>query len=85
MAIEKLKLNYFLDKDYFKYALTTKGLTIKKLAELLNLPDWRLWRVIRQDTIDIKDIFGILDVTGLKFEDLFKPLVKENENENSSK
>lgn len=77
MAIEKLKVNYNLDKDYFKYALTTKGLTMKKLAELLELPDWRLWRVIREDTIDIKEILAILDVTGLKFEELFKPLNKE--------
>lgn len=77
MALEKLKVNYELDKDYFKYALTTKGLTMKKLAELLELPDWRLWRVIRQDTIDIKEILAILDVTGMKFEKLFKPLNKD--------
>lgn len=77
MAIKKLKVDYKLDKDYFKYALTTKGLTMKKLADEMKLPDWRLWRVIRQDTIDIKEILGILDVTGLKFEELFKPLTKE--------
>jgi hypothetical protein len=77
MALEKLKVNYELDKDFFKYALTTKGLTMKKLAELLELPDWRLWRVIRQDTIDIKEILAILDVTGMKFEKLFKPLNKQ--------
>jgi len=77
MALEKLKVNYELDKDFFKYALTTKGLTMKKLAELLDLPDWRLWRVIREDTLVISEILAILDVTGMKFEKLFKPLNKD--------
>lgn len=73
MAIKKEKLNNYLDTEFFKFELNRRfNMTIKDLAKKLNLADFRLWRVLRENTIDISDILGILKLLDVKFEDLFR-------------
>lgn len=80
MATQAIKVNYELDYEYFKMILAKRKLTIKKLSELIGVPDATLGHKLRKRNMQLSFVFAILNQLEIPFEDLFKSNYINNNN-----
>jgi hypothetical protein len=64
-----------LDKNYFRYKLKTKQIKIDEIAKKCGCRPQNINYKILNERLNINEIFIILEMTGLTFEEIFK---KEN-------
>jgi AraC-like DNA-binding protein len=60
-----------LDADFLRYKLKSKGIKIKDLAAKLKCSSSNINYRFKTESLSVKEIFIILEMTELKFEEVF--------------
>lgn len=61
-----------LDKEFLRYQLNKKNIKITDIAKKAGCTQQNINYKIAKNKLTIRDIFIILKMTGLKFEEVFK-------------